>query len=150
MELIEPHSASFVTDYFTAEEQTLLAQVSAAEQPRILTLLWSAKESALKALHEGLRLDTRSVCVVNISGECDLQGWSPLQVRLEDGAVFQGWWQDNGWVLRTVVADPPPDSPIVLDSPSYLRDDMLPEAQPAPRQAETVRPAQRFPLNRSA
>ena len=35
----------------------------AADRPWLVTLLWSAKESALKALHEGLRLDTRSVTV---------------------------------------------------------------------------------------
>ena len=153
MERIEPHSAAFGTDYFTAEEQTLLAHVSAADQPRILTLLWSAKESALKALHEGLRLDTRSVCVDGIEGECDLQGWSPLRVRLENGTVFDGWWQGNAWVLRTVVGDPQPDSPIFLEPPSYLRDDMLPgdgQAQPAPRPAKVVRLPQGFPSNRSA
>ena len=31
------------------------------DRPRLLALLWSAKESALKALHEGLRLSTPAV-----------------------------------------------------------------------------------------
>ena len=63
LELIEPRSEAFVADYFTAEEQALVARVSASNRPQLCALLWSAKESALKALHEGLRLDTRSVTV---------------------------------------------------------------------------------------
>src|SRR5271157_5582736 len=63
LEIIEPRSDAFVADYFTAEEQALVARVSLEDRPRLLALLWSAKESALKALHEGLRLDTRSVVV---------------------------------------------------------------------------------------
>ena len=63
LELVEPRSDAFVADYFTAEEQELVAQASAADRSFFSTLLWSAKESALKALHEGLRLDTRSVTV---------------------------------------------------------------------------------------
>lgn len=115
MELIEPHSAAFVTDYFTTEEQTWIAHTYAAEQPRIITLLWSAKESAAKALRQGLRLDTRSLRVTDIVGAWDVHGWSSLQVQHMDGEVFQGWWQGNDWVLRTVVADSAPRSPILLD-----------------------------------
>ena len=63
LELIEPRSEAFVADYFTGAEQALVAQSPAADRPQLLALLWSAKESALKALHEGLRLDTRSVTV---------------------------------------------------------------------------------------
>src|SRR5579864_1651730 len=63
LESVEPRSDAFVGDYFTIEEQALVARASAVNRPRLLALLWSAKESALKALHEGLRLDTRSVTV---------------------------------------------------------------------------------------
>ena len=50
---IEPRSDAFVADYFTIEEQALVARASAADRDRILALLWSGKESALKALREG-------------------------------------------------------------------------------------------------
>ena len=63
LENIEPRSNAFVSDYFTVEEQAMVAARSEAERPSFLALLWSAKESALKALQTGLRLDTRSVCV---------------------------------------------------------------------------------------
>ncbi len=52
-------SDAFVADYFAPEEQTLIAHSSPADRELMLALLWSAKESALKALREGLRLDTR-------------------------------------------------------------------------------------------
>ena len=64
LEIVEPRSDAFVADYFTIEEQALVARASAADRDRILALLWSGKESALKALRAGLRLDTRSVIVI--------------------------------------------------------------------------------------
>ena len=118
LELIEPHSDAFVTDYFTAEEQALVTRQSATDRPRILAVLWSGKESALKALRAGLRMDTRCVTVelvdasIDING--DVNGWSPLQVSYTDGRIFHGWWQDADHMVRTVVAAPPPALPIPL------------------------------------
>ena len=63
LEIVEPRSDAFIADYFTAEEQALIERTSAADRSLLLALLWSAKESALKALRAGLRLDTRSVIV---------------------------------------------------------------------------------------
>ena len=51
LEVVEPRSDAFLSDYFAAEEQALVAREPAAAQPRLVTLLWSAKESTLKALH---------------------------------------------------------------------------------------------------
>jgi len=138
LELIEPRSDAFVADYFTTEEQALVAQTSAQDRPSLLTLLWSAKESALKALHEGLRLDTRSVTVSlresALTSEWDreryseLSGlilrqqqpiWHPLAVRHTNGDVFQGWWQQSGDLLLSLVAAPPPLPPIALEVPTW-------------------------------
>ena len=96
LELIEPHSDAFLADYFTPEEQQMI--LSSPDRHSTETLLWSAKESGMKALRQGLRLDTRSL-VVRISA-------SALAVHYDD-RVFQGWWWiEDRWV-RTVVADPP-------------------------------------------
>jgi 4'-phosphopantetheinyl transferase len=131
LELVEPRSNAFVADYFTAEEQALTAQAYAAERSRFVTLLWSAKESALKALHDGLRQDTRSVAVslpesppTADDESCSAQPelillqsrsvWHGLEVRNVDGAVFHGWWQQRGNLLRTLVAAPRPMTPIPL------------------------------------
>lgn len=121
LEVIEPRSDAFLVDYFAPEEQSLLARVSAAEQPSLATLLWSAKESALKALGEGLRLDTRSVIASPNAGAADLSGWSPLRVRHVDGAIFDGWWRIAEGMVYTVVGEPRPDSPIALKLDEGLR-----------------------------
>jgi len=80
----------------------------------LLALLWSAKESALKALHQGLRLDTRSLIVSLGDGPYERIGWSPLRVRHTDGQLFHGWWRCGDCAVRTVVADPVPAVPIPL------------------------------------
>ena len=124
LEAIESRSAAFLADYFATEEQRMFEVGSPLERDVIATLLWSAKESALKALSTGLRLDTRSV-VVNRRGASNGgdataptswhsavdNGWSPLEVRHSHGQVFYGWWQRSGGFIRTVVADPPPLRP---------------------------------------
>jgi 4'-phosphopantetheinyl transferase len=107
LELIEVRSDAFVADYFTSGEQALVRAAAAPERLRLVTLLWSAKESALKALGAGLRLDTRSV-EVSLGLQEDLPGWRPLQVRYAGGRLFHGWWQQTGKLLRTVTANPPP------------------------------------------
>ncbi len=116
LEAIEPHSNAFLTDYFTSGEQWLVARHFPSDRPWILALLWSAKESALKALGEGLKLDTRSVIVRPVEGSLDLNGWNPLQVRYTGGQIFHGWWQKAGDMVRTLVAAPPPASPIRLNA----------------------------------
>jgi 4'-phosphopantetheinyl transferase len=120
LEMIEPHSDAFISDYFTVEEQVLVRQAPAADRTRLLALLWSAKESALKALHKGLRLDTRSVVVRPVDDSFDLDGWSPLQVHYTNGQVFHGWWQQADGIVRTLVAAPPPNPPIRLTIPDYV------------------------------
>ena len=122
LEAIEPHGDAFLSDYFTAEEQALVARAPPSDRARLLTLLWSGKESALKALGTGLRLDTRSVIVSPDDESFDLNGWSRLQVRYTDGQIFYGWWQHIDDIMRTVVANSPPDSPIPLKIPVYLSD----------------------------
>jgi 4'-phosphopantetheinyl transferase len=128
LELVEPRSDAFVADYFTAEEQALVAKASAPDRSCLATLIWSAKESALKALHEGLRLNTRYVTVSLIPKPAEqpcaenpdsaLQQpesvWYPLEVRCADGDIFHGWWQQAGNLLRTLVACPAPNVPIAL------------------------------------
>jgi 4'-phosphopantetheinyl transferase len=117
LEVIEPRTQDFVVDYFTTEEQSWAARTPSSDRPEIVTLLWSAKESALKALQQGLRLDTRSVMVSQMAGAPDLDGWSPLRIGCVDGRAFQGWWRTAEGVVRTVAADSSASSPICLALP---------------------------------
>ena len=137
LELIEPRSDAFIADYFTAEEQALVASAPVLDRPALLALLWSAKESALKAVGEGLRLDARSVLVradcCDISGhsgripydqwaqssrcasDSGHNGWRPLQVcYLSDGHSMLGWWQRRSNFILTLVVDSPLLPPVSL------------------------------------
>ena len=139
LEIVEIRGDSFTADYFTEEERELVARACADDRPRLLTVLWSGKESALKALRLGLRLDTRSVevslnDVERRSAEDGLrrvadsvpaprpQGanrWLPFHVRCTDGQVFHGWWQNTENIVRTLVAAPPSAPPILLEIPVH-------------------------------
>jgi 4'-phosphopantetheinyl transferase len=61
VERIEPRSDELVEQFFTQSEQAKLRVVHDGQQALVATLIWSAKESALKATRTGLRADTRSV-----------------------------------------------------------------------------------------
>lgn len=141
LEMIEPHSEAFIADYFAAEEQALIDQAPAPDRSRVVSLLWSAKESALKAMHAGLRLDTRDV-VVSFPDDSELEARDegrlkrqqnsyfpsssacsdcyPLQVRHVHGLVFHGWWQQEGEMLKTLVSAVPTPRPISLEPAKSL------------------------------
>lgn len=108
LEIIEPRSDAFAADYFTSEEQAIIARAPVAGRDRLLALFWSAKESVLKALRAGLRLDPRSVAIgltsppTSAGEDC----WHPLEARYES-QTFQGWWHNQGSFLRTLVMAQP-------------------------------------------
>jgi 4'-phosphopantetheinyl transferase len=113
LELVESRDHSFVTDFFTSNEQKLVEQAPTAERPLLVTLLWSAKESALKALHLGLRLDTTSVEARPTHAPHREKGshqgagidWSRLFVRCIGDQILYGWWRSDDDMVRTVVSD---------------------------------------------
>jgi 4'-phosphopantetheinyl transferase len=117
LEAIEPRIDTFVTDYFTNEEQSLLRQTPTTDRSALITLLWSAKESALKALREGLRLSTLALNV-HITGQQHIHTaeWFPLQVQYSR-RVLHGWWQRRGDFVRTVVTQPLAAPPVALHLP---------------------------------
>src|SRR5512146_1625302 len=111
VELIEPRSDTFLADYFTATEQRLLARAPAAERFRLAALLWSAKESALKALRAGLRLDTRSVEVSPaLDSVANHDGWRDLEIGCAGSEGFHGWWRNDGDRIATVVTNAAPNA----------------------------------------
>ena len=126
LELIEPRDDTFVADYFTREEQELISRVPEEDRPRLVTLLWSAKESTLKALREGLRLDTRCLAVTfdaqtdqkyaagTLRQYSGVNSWHPLLVRFGEGEILHGWWQSAERLVRTLVALPAPIAPLSL------------------------------------
>jgi 4'-phosphopantetheinyl transferase len=112
---------SLVAESFTTSERAQVAELDGNHRSHGVALIWSAKESALKALGTGLRVNPRDVDVV-LSGNRPSGGaWRPLEVRTAS-SCFCGWWQAMGESVITLVADPPPDVPEGLDQASLQPD----------------------------
>ena len=126
VELVEPRSDAFVSDYLTPAEQRL-AGPPGPLRDMAANLIWSAKESALKVMGTGLRLDTRSVEVDVTELSPPERTWSALLVRTAAGEAFPGWWRRSGTFLVTTCwpgGGPPPAaleacSPIDAMRPSH-------------------------------
>lgn len=122
LELVEPRSEGFVTDFLTPAEQDWVRGPAAADprlgQDAAANLLWSAKEAALKVLRLGLRADTRSV-EVTVGSDQVGAGWCPLTVVGHD-TVMVGWWRRDGVFLLTVAAQEHLDPPTLLPGSTVL------------------------------
>jgi len=128
LELVESRDATFVSDYLATGEQAILKGMSEGRRALIITLLWSVKESALKALHWGLRLDTKCLevhfpdAVAPITdkdwsatypivspnrdrpaGTKSSDIWHPVQASLRGAPAFIGWWRNADQFVRTVL-----------------------------------------------
>ncbi len=110
IELVEDRTATFVQDYFTEPERQTVAEAQGEYQRLLPTLIWSAKESALKVLRQGLRLDTRKV---EVELDPPHEGpWQALRVHYPDGnTVFPGWWRCHDDYVLTFAADGPMPCP---------------------------------------
>ena len=103
VEVVAPRSDAFVEDYFTAFEAQAVALEAPSRRAVAANLIWSAKESALKALGEGLRLDTRSV-QVDVAGLAAVdKAWIPLAVTGPGERVFRGHWRVADGFVWTVL-----------------------------------------------
>jgi len=117
IEKIEPRDADLAGDYFTAEEAALVARAPAEDRATVFTLIWCAKESALKSLREGLRRDTRSVAVsLRETGNREI--WNRLTVAcLESCRTFHGWWRVRTGFVQAVTSALPSPPPVDLQAP---------------------------------
>lgn len=117
IEQVTPHSRAFLADYFTGEEQKAVEFLPEIQRDRVLTLLWSAKESVLKLLQTGLRADTRSVGS-NPAGvlASRRETWHPLIANDFAGRTFHGWWRESGEFMLTMAAVPRPSEPLALST----------------------------------
>jgi 4'-phosphopantetheinyl transferase len=129
IERIEPRSEAFVADYLTSAEQAWVASVSEAEGVRLVNMIWSAKESTLKALRTGLRMDTRRVEVApGLAAGLD---WEPLSIHC-GGEPFVGWWRLEGGYVVTVVCDALGEAPRWIEGPARWRTAPLRAGSPDP------------------
>lgn len=117
VEAVETRGKRFVEDYFTENEIAAVGGASEAEQSVLSTLMWSAKESALKAERVGLGRDTRSMEVrLPLTQVISGQRWTPLSVECsETGRLYHGWWMLAGEMLFTISCCSETDLPSRLD-----------------------------------
>lgn len=95
LEYIEARDPGFTADFFTPAEQVAVAAAPERLRATHVTALWSAKEAVLKALREGLRVDTRAVEITLPAALTE--EWLPLgiEVTAELAALRPGEW--SGW-----------------------------------------------------
>ena len=107
IEFVEPREANFVHNFFTAQE---IATVTAAGEAQevLITAIWSAKEAVLKALREGLRIDTRALtCRFGDQGASPAE-WSSFVVALDAelstryAGAWSGWWRIHDKFVLTL------------------------------------------------
>jgi 4'-phosphopantetheinyl transferase len=104
LEVLEPREDSLIHDYFTPEEMKLCFNTTSGNRTIVTNLIWSAKESMLKSLREGLRMDTRSVQVIPDFGysEREWQPWTGLCP--ERSRTFYGWWRVEDGFVYTIAS----------------------------------------------
>lgn len=116
LEKAESRTRAFVEQFFTPFEIEQVERSHAAGWTSMETLIWSAKESVLKALAVGLRMDTRCVSVSIDISEDVVKGWQRFSAVLVDGRSFAGWWcRDADW-LRTIAGSSATLTPCPLRS----------------------------------
>lgn len=105
LERVEPRGPVFEETWFTAQEIGWLNRAPADARNTLATLIWSAKESALKVLRLGLRADTRRIGVRPCRRD-PADAWQPLEVEdATDGRIFHGWWREMAGMVCTLLAD---------------------------------------------
>jgi 4'-phosphopantetheinyl transferase len=131
IERIEPRAAAFVNDFFTEGEAARVWASPESSRDTLVTVIWSAKEAVLKALREGLRMDTRAVEIGHVPGlEVPLlptttvrpqphlskrhvgdaatvgERWRPITVACDAPGVlrFAAWWCPDGDSVLTMAA----------------------------------------------
>jgi 4'-phosphopantetheinyl transferase len=135
LEVIEEHGDAFVDDYFTDEEHRMIARAGHVDREKVVTIIWSAKESALKALRCGLKVDTRCLAISLCDGwpisdegfhgcrppwslsEYVPGKWCPLLARYNSDQVDQvlhGWWRCSAKLTRSVMTLRPTEPPTLL------------------------------------
>ena len=112
LEYIETREPSFVRGFFTEEEMAAFAATTHPDE--LVTAIWSAKESVLKAIRTGLRVDTRRITCRIDPGQSP-QTWTPLEVSLEPKLAaeqpgsWSAWWRVSGEFVLTMALHEPAD-----------------------------------------
>jgi 4'-phosphopantetheinyl transferase len=110
LERIEQQEIKFFEDYFSPEEIALLHRAS-TERNLVAYLIWSAKETILKILRQGMRRDTRSVLIHPDFSEPEGSWRTWTGQCLESSRKFSGWWRTGDGFVYSLASAHPTSSP---------------------------------------
>src|SRR5262249_24938313 len=113
LELVEPRDDALARHFFTPAERVLVDRSGHRGGDLAVALVWSAKESALKALRPGLSVARRALEVRLDPDPGTGWSWRPLPVRHRAGTL-SGWWTLRGRHVLTAVIEPPASPPVTL------------------------------------
>jgi 4'-phosphopantetheinyl transferase len=113
LESIEERTPGFLGDWFTPGEQAFVAEGGAGEAGLAATLVWSAKESVMKALREGLRIPPKAVEVAPERGPAD-GTWRTFTACGPGEASWRGWWRAEAGFVLCAVASPASGPPMPI------------------------------------
>ena len=105
LEAVEERTPGFLGDWLTPAERAFVAEAGTGESALAATLVWSAKESVMKALREGLRIPPLAVEVAPDRGPAD-GSWRPFAARGPGDDAWQGWWRAEAGFVLCAVASP--------------------------------------------
>jgi len=108
LELIEPRSEAFLSDYFLDSEQAFLSGVPPGEKDLYANLLWCVKESVMKATGEGMRLHPREIGVEVLDLVISKKEWNLTTAKVGSLPLrFLGKWRREGaFVIVAIVKNP--------------------------------------------
>ena len=104
LEKVERRDEAFLMDYFTANERNWIESSPDLIREQKSTLIWSCKESVLKALGKGLHIDPQRVEIGEITNAITPGsfGNSRGRLRLDDGDdQYNLQWQMSGEMVLT-------------------------------------------------
>jgi 4'-phosphopantetheinyl transferase len=114
LEVIEERSDAFVSDYFTFEEKLKVIMAADENKPLLANLIWSAKESVLKTVRQGLKSDTRNV-LVDLDDLKITAGWDKMTAKLSTlDEAYHGWWLYKERYILTIFSSESTEAPIEL------------------------------------
>jgi 4'-phosphopantetheinyl transferase len=97
IEAVSSRRAGFAEAYFTDAEIEAVHMAGAHDRRHLITAIWSGKEAALKAVREGLRLDTRSVDCTFIEPFVKTQEWRSFRIKWHDTQTAAHCPELSGW-----------------------------------------------------
>ncbi len=92
IEIIAPKNASMLEDFYTPEERNWIQSQASPHQALTATLIWSAKESILKAIKTGLMENTKIIRLIpNEDVSQPGNRWNQIQAVIRQQTI-PVWW----------------------------------------------------------